>query len=68
MKILQDNGVAAEVATQAFKDTGVEAPPPVEKANVNVKALFDFIKTLPEKEMGEIKQLVTARQQEVATA
>lgn len=68
MKILQDNGVAAEVATQAFKDTGVEAPPPVEKANVNVKALFDFIKTLPEKEMGEIKQLITTRQQELATA
>ena len=68
MKILQDNGVEAEVATQAFKDTGVEAPPPVEKPNVDANKLADFVNSLPEKEKEEIKKLVIARQQELATA
>lgn len=68
MKILQDNGVAAEVATQAFKDTGVDAPPPVEKPNVDTKKLADYIKTLPKENYDSVIAAIQARRKELAGA
>ena len=66
MKILNDAGVADEVATKAFTDTGIEAPPPVEKPNVDTKKLADYIKTLPKEHYDSVIAAIQARSKELA--
>jgi len=68
MKILNDAGVADEVATKAFTDTGIEAPPPVEKPNVDTKKLADYIKTLPKEHYDSVIAAIQARSKELAGA